>query len=99
MIHVRDVVVKHFDTFPLLAKKKRDFIIWKKAVELASEVAQRPIYYPGGQQRGRKRRWTEKELLYFKELLTSLKNVRKYQSDFPILPETPIVKTSYQNLF
>jgi hypothetical protein len=43
------VVVPHFDMFPLRSKKRNDFAVWRKAVELMAEVHARPrVFRKGG---------------------------------------------------
>jgi hypothetical protein len=36
-------VIPHFDKFPLRAKKKRDFVIWKDLVNLSIENFRQPM--------------------------------------------------------
>ncbi len=66
---ITEVILPHFERYPLRAKKKRDFIIWKKAVELMIRVHQKPFR--------RKRRWSVQDILDFGTLFSLIKEQRK----------------------
>lgn len=85
--HLR-VVIPHFEKYPLLAKKRRDFTIWKQGVLLKHEVSCRPIR-SRGYNAGHLPRWTKEELEYFSSLIVSLKEQRKYDADVISPKELP----------
>lgn len=80
---IRDVsslwekVVPHFNTFPLLAKKKNDFVIWREGVCLMHDVTSTPFRNRIGS-RGRLPRWNEQDLDKFYDLQDSLLLQRMY---------------------
>lgn len=39
---LQEIIVPHFEAYPLRAKKRRDFMIWKRAVSLLYQVSERP---------------------------------------------------------
>lgn len=66
-----DIVIPHFDRFPLRAKKARDFTIWREAVMYIDRVQKRSRVG-----RNHKPRWYESdvaEMLRFKEALHQLR--------------------------
>lgn len=78
---VHNVIVPHFERFPLIAKKARDFEIWKEGVALiyrvtARRVAVRRDAY--GRMRGSLHTWKDSEKVRFFELARKLRAVRKY---------------------
>ncbi len=77
---LQGIVVPHFDAFPLLAKKSRDFVIWKQAVALLHGISLRPrtwIRKPGGN-RGFIPKWVEKETKEFLAFREALQKQRLY---------------------
>lgn len=92
-----NIVVPHFDRFPLYAKKKRDFLIWREAVMLFSEIMKRP-YRRRTHGRGMSPKWTAEERSHFKRLHDSLREQRAYNSA-PIITETLLSKAPERNLF
>lgn len=80
-------IVPHFDKYPLHAKKKRDYAIWREAVCFAHEVRQ--LRTPGRRGEGRwgvRPRWTEERAMYFQSLADSLKQLRLYDTTVPAIP-------------
>jgi hypothetical protein len=75
------IVVAHFDRFPLYAKKKRDFLIWKQGVELAFEVRRRHRRRKPGQRGGLTTKWTDHEHAVFTQLHHEIRNIRKYETN------------------
>lgn len=75
-------VVPHFTTFPLRAKKRRDFDIWRNGVALAFDVSQRGAMVRGrnslGQVTGVMQRWTNEEKNSFRKYAEQLREIRKY---------------------
>ena len=57
-------VLPHFDKYPLRAKKRRDYAIWREAVEL---LCSKPV-----------KGWTEKELATMQNLQNQLSEGRRY---------------------
>lgn len=66
------IVIPHFDSHPLLAKKAIDFSIWKDAVLLMDHVSCR-------RRRGKFLDWLPNELLQMNALYDSLKSQRQFQ--------------------
>jgi hypothetical protein len=75
-----NVIVPHFERYPLLAKKSRDFNIWRQGVALAHHVNQLPAGRQGKQ--GRVVKWTEERLAPFRALRDALKATREYNAPF-----------------
>lgn len=82
------IVIPHFERFPLLAKKHRDFSIWKEGVNLLTEVRSRKRTANPPPLGGGHRRWTDEELRSFQSLCRQLKAQRKYNAtDLPAIVE------------
>lgn len=93
-----NVVIPHFEKFPLMAKKKRDYQIWKEGVILQYNVKFRgKRCIPG--RRGTFPQWKTEETEYFAELVKTIRATRKYESTDTPMPEKKIAKTSYTELF
>jgi LAGLIDADG DNA endonuclease family protein len=83
-----NVVVPHFDRYPLRAKKQRDFLIWKRGVELYHRVqAGRIVPLPGGRG-GTRPRWTPGEMELFESLAIALREQRKFDAAGSLPPPT-----------
>jgi hypothetical protein len=83
------VVVPHFERFPLLAKKSRDFAIWKEAVGVMSRVKSRPRrtrFFKGGSYP----RWHSDDINQFANLVKMLKMQRVYNQPCVEIPKAPI---------
>lgn len=74
------VVVPHFERYPLLAKKSRDFHIWKQGVHLLKEVSQKPKR-SRGYRLGQACCWTEDNRQEFESLRIALKAARSYDEN------------------
>jgi LAGLIDADG DNA endonuclease family protein len=88
---VADLVSKlipHFENFPLFAKKKRDFILWKEGVLMQAEIKNRGRRFKSGG--GRMPQWTKEEFARFLDLVATLDNTRQYDSSFEISLPSPI---------
>lgn len=73
------IVVPHFEKYPLYAKKKRDFEIWKEGVKLQYQIKTRKYrMQPVG--KGRMPQWTQEDMARFTYLINSLRDVRIYNS-------------------
>lgn len=89
--HLAVIVVPHFDRYPMFAKKRRDFQIWKKAVLLKAEVSQRKYRgLPSG--KGCTPKWTEQEIEYYGLLKTALQKGRLYDGETSDLPPPPPIE-------
>ncbi len=65
-------VLPILETFPLRAKKQRDFLIWKKGVNLIYSIAMRP-------KKRRTSSWNSQDHEEFQTLVDALKTTRKYK--------------------
>lgn len=72
------VVIPHFERHPLRAKKRRDFVIWRRGVELGYRVSRRP--------RAGRKKWTEGDRMEFLAIMKSLKEQRRYEADGEVVP-------------
>jgi len=72
-------VVPHFELYPLRAKKRLDFEIWKEAVLLMGTVISRPRKSLG-HSCGQKCRWSESDRNQFENLRKRLCEIRKHPS-------------------
>ena len=77
VLELAETVVPHFEQFPLFAKKKRDFVIWREGVMLRREVHLRPDEWRKGHI-GRLRKWTDEDKRRFGELASLLKETRAF---------------------
>ena len=76
-----DVVIPHFERFPLRAKKVRDFQIWKEGATLLHTVTQRSVFGRRGKGGGGTHdRWSAEEYAHFFELVAHLRSQREYNS-------------------
>lgn len=87
-----DTVIPHLDYHPMRAKKRGDFLVWRKGVELMAAVQKRPLKYREGHCRNRHGgtypKWTQAESDQFASLSEELKSQRQYGSVVP--PEVVI---------
>lgn len=69
------VIVPHFDRYPLRAKKRGDFLIWKEGVSLLASIWHRPqkLRGPNG---GTFPRWRPEESAAFDALFAALREQR-----------------------
>jgi len=72
------VVVPHFDRFPLRAKKRRDYELWRRGVALLHSVLIRPSIPRTDGIRGTRPKWTQDEREEFHRLFLAVKAVREY---------------------
>lgn len=75
-----EVIVPHFERYPLRAKKRRDFQIWKRGVALLHQVYLRPRIGRADGIKGMYPKWTEAERGEFAALFAELQAVRVYSS-------------------
>lgn len=71
-------VVPHFDAYPLRAKKARDYVIWREAVEYINRVQQRP-------RRGNAARWNSDDIAVMVDLKERLSAERAFSLVRPTL--------------
>lgn len=69
------IVVKHFDNFSLLAKKKRDYSIWREGVTLLLRVAERKQIRSRGYS---SYKWSLEEFAEFMVIKEELQAIRKF---------------------
>ena len=91
-----NVIVPHFNAFPLRAKKRRDFVIWREAVVLLHRILKRkrkrrPIGY------GQLPKWTLEERAEFRSIWESLKAIRNFKSE--PRPAIPAKRDEQQTLW
>lgn len=85
---LRHIVLPHFEKYPLLAKKRRDFEIWKQGVILWEQVASRRSLVRGTSQTGNYK-WTTADHDHFITLADLLKSQRKFKSLELATPPNP----------
>lgn len=79
-IELMHSVVPHFDRFPLRAKKRKDYEIWRQAVEIAYSVVSKPPKRRTGKGRlGFLPRWSDEERAEFKNLVGRIKTQRLFK--------------------
>ncbi len=77
-----NIIVPHFDKYPLRAKKKRDFLLWKQGVLLLKTIRCRPRQSKGiGFGKGTICRYTPAEIAEFSCLCLAIKTQRCFDSD------------------
>lgn len=98
---LHNVIVPHFESFPLRAKKKRDFQIWKRAVAILNSVhSQRRVALRTSHGvRGVHARWSPTLGAEFAALVTLLRVTRKINSTPPVMPPSQPHTTGEPSLF
>lgn len=94
------VIVPHFDRYPLRAKKRRDFAIWRQAVLLAATVRRRRHYnMRRGRHGGFVSKWSPDERRTFMAYCDALRAQREYLAPVvePSLP-APTVRGLFDGL-
>jgi hypothetical protein len=87
-----NVIIPHFERFPLQMKKARDFAIWKECVKTMYEKNKRP--WPAGKVGGRPT-LTDDELEFMHKAVQQLKEIRRFESmGIPVTPVRPVVPTN-----
>lgn len=82
---LRNIIVPHFNLYPLRAKKARDFFIWKEGVDFLYQVACRQDRYSKVFRGGLDPKWTDAESDTFAAFVGALKQQRRYEA-----PELPL---------
>ena len=72
-----DVIVKHFEVFTLLAKKKNDFAVWRDGVRLMLMVSR--IKQRRSQMYGAAYKWSSDSHAFFMSLKQELEDGRKFK--------------------
>ncbi len=75
-----DIIIPHFEKFPMFAKKQRDFLIWKQAVTMMGQINLRKQTNLDGHKSSRTK-WTKQEHEKFREMKNSLHAIRKFLSE------------------
>lgn len=70
-----EVVIPHFERYPLRSKKSRDFLIWRKGAELLYAVNRRGFLNSCVEGK-----WTQDERQRFRVLIAALSEQRKYET-------------------
>jgi hypothetical protein len=78
-----EIVIPHFDKYPLIAKKKRDYEIWKQGIQLCHVVRLREFVYLK-KKSGKRSKWTPDEWERIQNIVATLRETRMYR-DQPIL--------------
>jgi hypothetical protein len=84
-----NVVAPHFHRHPLVAKKKRDFVIWEQGLDLVYRVSRRKLQAAsckGHRRAGFLPKWTAEETADFLALRAALKAQRVYNAAAVELP-------------
>jgi hypothetical protein len=92
-LDLANVIVPHFDRFPLQLKKARDFPVWKACVLL---------YFKVGQRSGRGPRckvWTTEENAFMADSMAQLKAIRQYDSQITPVPKSQSTGNGHFPLF
>ncbi len=98
-----NVLIPHFDMYPLFAKKRRDYAIWKEATLLIRTVqCRRSRHFMVGH--GQHPKWTLDERDRFNSLSAALVSVRKYRgptasSESVVAAPSPLPKRPIQPSF
>ncbi len=95
-IDLYSVIVPHFDQFPLRAKKRRDYLIWREGVLMLKDIRSRKTRGTPGR-RGIEPRWTDAEIAHFDSLVAALKSQRTYKAN-PIAIPKPLPAVQAQPL-
>lgn len=79
-----NVVVPHFERYPLWSKKRRDYDLWKQGVGLLDQVQKRKLVYRPGHAPNRHGgtfpKWTDAERNTFQELVAAMTQARAYRT-------------------
>ncbi len=85
---LENVLIPHFERFPLFAKKRRDFEIWKEGVRMVNIVNRRKRHKTGVSGRwGRSQKWLANEIEQFRFVHDEIRRIRKVNhADIPQIP-------------
>ena len=74
-----EILIPHFEHYPLRAKKSRDFQIWKTGILIIKKsVCRRRQYGPG--RKGYRPKLSDQERSEFSSLVKSIKEIRRFDS-------------------
>ena len=82
-IDLENVIVPHFERYPLRAKKARDFSLWRAGVAIIATAQRRPMVL---RRFGAARRYTESECVQFQAIDNALRKQRCFESGVIKLP-------------
>jgi hypothetical protein len=95
-----EVIIPHFERYPLRSKKARDFIAWRPGVEWLWLVQCRFRRRNPGQRGGRASAWTHAERAEFRSVMESLRaGRRKEPGDDRVIPPEPTAIEKQGDLF
>lgn len=85
------IVIPHFEKYPLLAKKKRDFHLWKIGILFMKKVLDRKVHGSGkvGKTGGFLPKWSKEETAYIVSIRDAIREQRKFMSETISPPEPP----------
>lgn len=84
-----NIVVPHFESHPLRAKKSDAFKVWKEGVALLWRVNQMPIKGLPGRSLGTAPKWTAELISQFDGIYRKSKEQIRYMSSPAVLPPVP----------
>lgn len=70
-----ETIVPHFIRYPLMAKKARDFVIWRQGVELSALV------YSQSMRNRQHTKWNREQREQYRLLIKAIREQRSYSSD------------------
>lgn len=86
---LESVLIPHFGRYPLVAKKRRDYEIWKQGVAVLARVSKRPRRCRG-YEGGIFPKWTDADGDEFDRLASLLTETRKFHPDpCPVIADKP----------
>lgn len=80
-----NVIIPHFDKYPLLFKKARDYEVWKKGIAVLVRANSRPYFM---NERGGACKWLPEDKADFLACFHEIRSVRAYNSQFATMPMT-----------
>ena len=83
---INRVVIPHFEKHPLYAKKARDFVIWRTAVELLVRIELKSHKRGCGSGRGFPKTWTPDDREEFKAIIAALRESRQFNAPAVLPP-------------
>jgi hypothetical protein len=89
-----NIIVPHFERYPLRAKKARDFVLWRQGVLMVAKISARRQRWVG--RRSGTVKWTKAERNDFAAIATSLKHQREFEST---TVDIPPARTEAPSLF
>jgi len=81
-----NVIIPHFELFPLRSKKSRDFIIWRQGVELIRKVQKRPARHRKKSGGNMMPKWTDLDRVEYTALCDAIRQQRQYETGGSSIP-------------